>query len=142
MLFFLKPTNVCRRQPLHDFRKGADRFRHRETVYEVLCARALYGGEVLPPKWCLIRSRCRASFLLQEEMGDLVNQLTVLINDDQELADFTVDGILSNALRRMKDYKFSIDYDETETCTWYRRTTVTSGKSKFPMINMKNSIGL
>lgn len=41
MLFFLKPTNVCRRQPLHDFRKGADRFRHREIVYEVLCARAL-----------------------------------------------------------------------------------------------------
>lgn len=39
---------------LHDFRKGADRFRRREVLYEVLCERVLYGGEVLPPhvaKW-------------------------------------------------------------------------------------------
>lgn len=39
---------------LHDFGKGADRFRRREVVYEVLCERVLFGGEVLPAhvaKW-------------------------------------------------------------------------------------------
>ncbi|CAM9309140.1 unnamed protein product, partial [Ectocarpus sp. 12 AP-2014] len=34
---------------LHDYRKGADRFRHKDMVYEVLCERVLYGGDVLPP---------------------------------------------------------------------------------------------
>ncbi len=41
-------------EPLHDDRKGADRFRNRKVVYEVLCERVLYGGKVLPPhvaKW-------------------------------------------------------------------------------------------
>lgn len=33
---------------LHDFRRGADRFRRRDVVYEVLCERVLYGGDVLP----------------------------------------------------------------------------------------------
>ena len=39
---------------LHDFRRGADRFRRRDVVYEVLCERVLYGGDVLPAhvaKW-------------------------------------------------------------------------------------------
>ena len=39
---------------LHDYRKGADRFRRKEIVYEVLCERVLHGGDVLPPhvaKW-------------------------------------------------------------------------------------------
>lgn len=35
-------------EPLHDYRKGADRFRSREVVYEVLCERVLFGGDVLP----------------------------------------------------------------------------------------------
>ncbi|CAM9099235.1 unnamed protein product [Ectocarpus sp. 12 AP-2014] len=39
---------------LHDYIKGADRFRRRDVVYEVLCERIMYGGDVLPPhvaKW-------------------------------------------------------------------------------------------
>lgn len=41
---------------LHDYGKGSDRFRRREVVYEVLCERVLFGGEVLPAhvaKWCI-----------------------------------------------------------------------------------------
>jgi len=34
---------------LHDFRKGADRFRRREVVFEVLFERVLFGGDVFPP---------------------------------------------------------------------------------------------
>lgn len=34
---------------IHDFRTGADRFRRREVVFEVLCERILFGGDVLPP---------------------------------------------------------------------------------------------
>jgi hypothetical protein len=33
--------------PLHDNRKGADRFRRRESVFEVLCERVMFGGDVL-----------------------------------------------------------------------------------------------
>ncbi|CAN0251422.1 unnamed protein product [Ectocarpus sp. 6 AP-2014] len=39
---------------LHEFRRGGDRFRRREVVYQVLCERVLFGGDVLPPhvsKW-------------------------------------------------------------------------------------------
>lgn len=39
---------------LHDNRKGADRFRYRESVFEILCERVMFGGDVLPPhvaKW-------------------------------------------------------------------------------------------
>lgn len=39
---------------LHDNRKGADRFRRKDIVYEVLCERVLFGGEILPvhvAKW-------------------------------------------------------------------------------------------
>lgn len=34
---------------LHDHRKGADRFRSREVVFEVLFERVMFGGNVLPP---------------------------------------------------------------------------------------------
>ncbi|CAN0530286.1 unnamed protein product, partial [Ectocarpus sp. 12 AP-2014] len=34
---------------LHDFTRGGDRFRRREVVYQVLCERVLFGGDVLPP---------------------------------------------------------------------------------------------
>lgn len=34
--------------PLHDFRKGADSFRRKKAVYEVICERVLFGGKVLP----------------------------------------------------------------------------------------------
>lgn len=33
---------------LHDYGKGADRFRLKDVVYEVLCERIRYGGDVLP----------------------------------------------------------------------------------------------
>lgn len=39
---------------LHDNRKGADRFRRMDIVFEVLCERVLFGGDILPPhvaKW-------------------------------------------------------------------------------------------
>lgn len=51
--FYNQPTFQAGTK-LHDFRKGADRFRRREVVYEVLSERILYGGDVLPAhvsKW-------------------------------------------------------------------------------------------
>ena len=38
-----------RGERLHDNKKGADRFRSKDVVYEVLGERILYGGDVLPP---------------------------------------------------------------------------------------------
>lgn len=47
--FFYNQDTFVEGAVLRDFRKGADRFRRREVVYEVLCERVLFGGEVLPP---------------------------------------------------------------------------------------------
>lgn len=46
--FYDQPVFAEEGATLHDQRKGADRFRSREIVYEVLCERILFAGDVLP----------------------------------------------------------------------------------------------